>query len=78
MFRARSWPTDKGYPALLVFIACGFLYTAWSERFNTRVAGTWTYAPSMPLVFGVGLSPLLQWPLVPGALVFLLKRFGPS
>jgi len=32
----------------------------------------------MPLVFGIGASPLLQWLLVPGALVFLLKRSGLS
>ena len=78
MFRTRFWPTDKGFPAWGVFIGCGFLYTAWSEWFNTQVAGAWAYGPSMPLVFGVGVSPLLQWLLVPGALVFLLKRSGPS
>ena len=78
MFRTRSWPTGKSYPALLVFIGCGFIYTAWSEWFNTRIAGTWTYAPSMPMIFGVGASPLLQWLLIPVALVFLLKRSGRS
>ena len=77
IFRSRTWPTYKGYPALLVFIGCGFVYTAWSEWFNTRMAGTWTYAPSMPLVFGIGASPLIQWLIIPGALVFLLKRSGP-
>jgi hypothetical protein len=56
--------------------AIGFIYTAWSEWFNTRMAGTWAYAPSMPLVFGIGASPLIQWLLIPGALVFLLKRSG--
>jgi hypothetical protein len=78
MFRTRSWPADRGFPARVVFVGCGFFYTAWSEWFNTRMAGAWTYAPSMPLVFGVGASPLVQWLLVPGALVFLLKRSGRS
>jgi hypothetical protein len=78
MFRTRSWLTDKRYPAVLVFIGCGFIYTVWSEWFNTRVADAWTYAPTMPLVFGVGASPLLQWLLVPVALVFLLERSGRS
>ena len=78
MFRTRSWPTDKSYPAFLVFIGCGFIYTAWSEWFNTQMAVTWAYAPSMPLVFGIGASPLTQWLLVPGALVFILKRSGRS
>jgi hypothetical protein len=78
MFRTRFWPTDKAFPAWGVFIGCGFLYTAWSEWFNAQVAGAWAYGPSMPLVFGVGASPLLQWLFIPGALIFLLKRSGPS
>jgi hypothetical protein len=61
MFRTRSWPTEKRYPAVLVFIGYGFVYTVGSEWFNTQVAVTWTYAPSMPLVFGIGGSkPYLQ------------------
>jgi hypothetical protein len=78
MFRTRSWPTEKRYPAVLVFIGYGFVYTVGSEWFNTQVAGTWSYAPSMPLVFGIGASPLFQWLLIPVALVFLLKRSGRS
>jgi hypothetical protein len=63
---------------VLVFIGCGFIYTVWSEWFNTRVTGSWTYSPSMPLIFGVGASPLFQWLLVPGVLIFLIKLSGRS
>jgi len=29
------------------------------------VRGSWAYAQAMPVVAGIGLSPLLQWVLVP-------------
>jgi len=57
--RARSVPEIR-------LIGWGFIYTVWSEWFNTRMAGTWSYAPSMPMVFGVSVSPFLQWLLVRG------------
>lgn len=34
MFRTRSWPTDRRYPALLVFIGCGFFYIAARRSLN--------------------------------------------
>jgi len=74
IFRTRSWTTEKGWPAVLVFISSGLFYTAWSEWFNTRIAHEWTYAHAMPLVFGIGVAPLLQWLVIPGVLIYTLRR----
>jgi hypothetical protein len=30
MFRTRSWPADKGFPAWVVFVGCGFYKTGGS------------------------------------------------
>lgn len=40
-------------------------FTAWSEWYNVYRAGAWSYAPKMPTLYGVGLSPLLQWLIIP-------------
>jgi len=76
IFRTRSWPTEKGWSAVLLFIASGLFYTAWSEWFNTRIAREWTYAPAMPLIYGIGVAPLLQWLVIPGVLIYILRRGG--
>ena len=31
----------------------------------------------MPLIFGIGVSPLLQWPVLPPVLVIAYRRLAP-
>lgn len=47
--------------------AIGVGYTTYSEWLNVYVKGTWAYSDLMPVVpgLGVGLSPLLQWIVLP-------------
>ncbi len=56
-----------------LFVLFGLAYTAWSEWFNTSVRGAWAYAPEMPQILGIGLSPLLQWLVLPTLLVLILR-----
>ena len=74
LFRTRFWASTKGFPAAVVFVLAGFVYTAWSEIHNTQIAVTWAYAPEMPQIYGVGLAPLLQWLVIPPVLVWLLRK----
>lgn len=37
--------------------------------------GRWSYGPSMPLLLGVGVSPLAQWVVVPVVMLWLAKRY---
>ena len=55
---------------LLVLIV-GLGYTVYSEWFNVSVKRSWAYGPLMPTVplIGTGLSPLLQWIIVPAVVV---------
>ncbi len=74
VFRSWRWPVTRPPHAAGAFVGFGLAYTVWSEWFNTSVREAWTYAPTMPLVFGVGLSPLLQWLVLPALLVFVMRR----
>ena len=52
-------------------------FTAWSEWYNVYRAGNWGYTASMPMIFGIGLSPLLQWLILPPAMVGAYRKLGP-
>lgn len=62
-----DWPRVGSRPVWLVFLAIGTGYTVYSEWLNVNVRGSWAYAPLMPTLplIGTGLSPLLQWIIVP-------------
>jgi hypothetical protein len=64
-FQDRAWARKRRVGPVAVFVALGLIYTTWSEWLNVQVAGSWSYAPEMPTLLGVGLAPLLQWMLVP-------------
>ena len=51
-------------------------FTAWSEWYNVYRAGNWGYTASMPLVFGIGFSPLLQWLILPPVWWSPTERWG--
>ena len=78
VFRSWRWPKTQPAHAAGVFVGFGLAYTVWSEWFNTSVREAWTYAPAMPLVFGVGLLPLLQWLVLPTVLVLILRASAGS
>lgn len=71
-----SWPFAHVRRAILVTLASGVAYTIFSEWLNVVVRGTWGYRSAMPVlpVIGTGVSPLLQWVVVPGfALLFAYR-----
>lgn len=65
----RGWPTDQ--PAfrnvMIAAIVLGVGYTVFSEWLNVNVRRSWAYSAWMPQLppLGTGLSPLLQWIVVP-------------
>ncbi len=65
----RGWPKRNYSRVALVTLLFGVAYTAFSEGLNVSVRGSWAYAATMPVVpvLGTGLSPLLQWIVVPVA-----------
>jgi suppressor for copper-sensitivity B len=73
----RSWPSRHYGRTAALAVLFGVAYTVFSEWLNVTVRGSWTYAPVMPRVppLGTGLSPLLQWLVVPAA-AFIWARPG--
>lgn len=74
LFRGRYWWARPRRAALVLFVLLGLAYTAWSEWYNTQVRHAWEYAEAMPRWFGLGLSSLLQWLLLPPSILALLRR----
>jgi hypothetical protein len=73
-FRSRRWFVRSGPLAAGLFVVLGLAYTVWSEWANTSLRDAWQYRPQMPMLFGIGLAPLLQWLVIPPILVLLLRR----
>lgn len=71
--RDSSWIVTQPWRGAAVAVPLGVLTTALSEWHNVYRARSWQYMPAMPLVFGIGLSPLLQWLLVPIATLFVVR-----
>lgn len=69
-----AWPWRR---LALSTALLGAAYTVFSEWANTAILGSWAYAASMPrLELGaieIGLSPLLQWLVLP-PLAFYVTR----
>ena len=73
--RDRWWlgVRHRGRP-LTVYLAAGLLITVGLEWFNVYVRRQWGYSPEMPVILGIGLTPLLQWLLVPLLALWLARR----
>lgn len=72
--RRADWPATQPMIGGVVALLFGLGYTAVSEWWNVYQAGSWSYAPSMPLLFGLGLAPLLQWVVIPTLSIAWLRR----
>ena len=72
LLRNADWPITDPWRGASVVMLLGVAYTGYSEWHSVYQAGYWGYTSSMPLVFGVGLAPLLQWIFVPTASILIL------
>jgi len=75
--RRVDWPASRPWTGGAVVVIGALAFTAWSEWYNVYRAGNWGYTASMPLIFGIGLSPLLQWLILPPVMVGAYRRLGP-
>jgi len=75
IFRDSAWPVHWPWRGGLVMITAGLAYTVFSEWYNVYRASAWVYAASMPLIAGIGLTPLLQWLVVPIFMIVIIRRW---
>lgn len=64
-----DWPQVRPLAGCLIVMIAATAFTAWSEWYNVYRVGAWSYTPDMSTVYGIGLSPLLQWVIIPPVLV---------
>jgi len=71
-----QWPRVGVLQVAAAAIAFGVGYTVYSEWLNTSVRAAWAYEDAMPVLppFGTGLTPLLQWLLLPPLALWLTQR----
>ena len=73
-----AWPsTSTSYRRVVALtVAFGLAYTVFSEWLNVVVRKSWAYSELMPIVpvVNAGLSPLLQWIMLPLAAFWWAQR----
>lgn len=75
----RTWFREPRRLQMTAFIAIGVSITIGIEHFATRTdqwVVNWEYAPSMPTLplLGTGLTPILQWILLPPLVIWFVRR----
>ncbi len=75
MLAGRGWPLRNYNRVAVLSVVFGLVYTVFSEWLNISIRGSWAYTAAMPVIpiLGTGLSPVLQWIVVPVA-SFALAR----
>jgi hypothetical protein len=75
-----KWPQERFQRVAILATLLGLAYTVFSEWLNVVVRASWAYSDLMPVMtaFGlrVGLSPLLQWLVIPTAAFLITKRLS--
>lgn len=74
--RSRAWIIAPRPWQIGLFVAVGIGLTIGFEHYYVEISERWAYSELMPLVppLGTGLSPLLQWIVVPLLVVSLARR----
>lgn len=74
----RDWPLRAFRPVAAVTMVLGVGYTIFSEWLNIVVRQSWAYSELMPVipVIDAGVSPLLQWLVVPLSALWLARRMA--
>ena len=73
-----DWPVSRPWTGGAMIVIGAVAFTAWSEWYNVYRAGNWGYTASMPLIFGIGLTPLLQWLLLPPLMIGSYRILTPA
>jgi hypothetical protein len=75
-----GWPAQGFGRVAVAMTALGVATTVALEWLNVELWRNWAYAAAMPLVppLGTGLSPLLQWLLLPPLCLLTARRRRPG
>ena len=71
--RRLAWVRFGARWTYAIYFAVGLAITIAMERWAIS-AGRWQYREAMPTIAGIGLSPLLQWLVVPALILIVMRR----
>ena len=77
VLRRADWPASRPGTGGAIVVIGAMAFTAWSEWYNVYRAVNWGYTASMPMILGIGLSPLLQWLILPPVMVGAYRALTP-
>ena len=73
-----KWPVSRFWTVAVLALIFGEIYTLFSEWVNVFIRPSWAYSDRMPVIavlrHDIGLSPLLQWIVVPIAALLIVRR----
>ena len=72
-----DWPASRPWAGGIIAVIGAMAFTVWSEWYNVYSAGNWGYTANMPTIFGIGLTPLLQWLILPPVMVIAYRVLWP-
>lgn len=72
--RSRWWLLRPSLVPLVVYVGGGLTFTIFAELLSVWRWKRWSYAPSMPVILGVGVVPLVQWSVIPLVTLWLARR----
>lgn len=71
---ARAWHWRPTSARMATYLIVGLVITVVMEMLNVHVWKRWSFGPAMPMVFGMSVSPLLQWIIIPPLALWLTRR----
>lgn len=73
-----NWPHIGFARVLAVATVIGVAVTVYLEWLNVEVKGAWAYAAAMPRLppLGTGLSPVMQWVVIPPLALLAARRWA--
>ncbi len=77
VLRRANWPASHPWAGGAIVVFGAIAFTIWSEWYNVYRAFSWNYTASMPMILGIGLSPLLQWLILPPVMVGAYRTLVP-
>jgi len=73
--RRRLWLVAPRALELATFLGVGLAMTVGLEWWNVSVRHSWAYSADMPSAAGIGLSPIVQWIVLPPLILRLARRY---
>ncbi len=73
--KKAAWFLQPERRQLVLVTLIGMGYTLFSEYRNVHLAGNWGYSEYMPTLFGIGLVPVIQWAVLPAAIICMTRRY---